>query len=142
MTGAFRSIKEAELLNIAVDLFKRSDVSSATQPYLARQYARQAYRLGVHSRRLRRLITQTRVQMILLQERRHDDGDASQRVLQYLDSVSSKDTSDHRLRSSLGRISLVLVVLLVFTLLTSTSLYDMPPDQKVAISARLAAAPL
>ncbi len=136
MTCAFRSSKEDELLGVAIDLFKRSEDCSATEPSLSHQYTLQAYRLGAYSKRLRRLITGERVKMIVQQERHNSVSETSKRISEVLDAISA--TNRFR-RSTITRAGVTFMILLASAFVASTPLHEASSDEKVAVLAEASA---
>lgn len=133
MIRAFRSAQEAELLDTAIDLFKRSASCSVTEPFLSRQYAQQAYRLGAYSERIRRLITEERVRMIRQEESDDSGSHVTDRILHYLDTATTRGRS--RLRPLSRKLNLLLVVFLMSMLAVTTSINEAPPEKRVATAA-------
>lgn len=84
------SDNEAACLDVAIELFRRSDAYAANEPRLSRQFARQAYELGHLSPSLRESIAHERIRMIV-------QNSVQGRVMQALDAV---DTVEWRLSGS------------------------------------------
>lgn len=126
-----RSDDEAACLRVAIDLLNRSDAYAATEPRLARQYARQAYELGRRSRSLRHSIARERIRMII----QHGD---QCRIAEISDAVPLRRSD--RLRH-VKKAGLMGLLILGGTLLSSTPVTELP-DQRVTLAARIINAPL
>jgi ribosomal protein L18 len=118
-------------LQVAIDLLERSDSYAATEPRLARQYARQAYELGHRSRSLRRLIAQERIRMVVQNSDRC-------RITQILDDVPTSQNSRLRYAKKAG---LMILLILAASLLSSTPVGDLTAE-RVNLAARFIDAPL
>lgn len=122
---------EADCLQVAVDLLKRSDAYTATDPRLARQYARQAYALGQRSRWLRHSIARERIRMIVQ--------DSNQRRMKkILGAVPLSQSVQLRHGKS---VAFIILLLLAGSLLTATPVGELS-DQRVTLAARTINAPL
>ncbi|MGI9437759.1 MAG: hypothetical protein ACR2Q4_23510 [Geminicoccaceae bacterium] len=138
MMPSSRPIDEDKLLEIAVDLLERSDRCSPTDAHLSRQYARQAYQLGVHSQQLRRLITEERVRMIA----RRMQSRSADLVAKGLASVRVANVNRIWTPPRATRLGLVIIAILLSTLGAPTPTNETTTQQKAMVEARFAAAPL
>lgn len=136
------ALNEAELLKVAIDLLERSDRCSTTQSFLARHYARQAYQLAVHSERLRRLITEERVQMIVRRVRSRRINQAKKNVMQLVGSVRKAATGRVPTKLSRVKVAFALLITLLSTISVSTPTNERVPEQKIFVEAKFASAPL
>jgi hypothetical protein len=125
------SDNEAACLDVAIDLFERSDAYAASEPRLSRQYARQAYQLAALSPMLRESIVQERIRMIIARS-------GQRRIKDALATAAWSGGGRHRRLKQAG---LMMSLLLAALLLHSTPVVE-PADERIELAARTVGAPL
>lgn len=139
MTDAVHTISEADLLDMAIELFERSDSYSESQPFLSRHYALHAYRLGVHSRRLRSLIVSERIGMIRKPGRPDDGARANRRIAHILDQFVADRDERSLDRFMLGKVGLAVLVVSASIIAMPSSIDEDQQAQRMTAVAQLSA---